>query len=173
MNCIKRYFNCFCFFARSCCCKQDDFPMMTSVLPASDTTKQLQNVQYLDTIKFVPPITFGKVIKTYDGDTITIAAKLPYPESPIYRFSVRLRGIDAAEIKGGTAKEKEIAQESKQILSDMIMGKMVTLVDVDTEKYGRLLAYVYIDDICLNTYMLLHGHTVEYDGGKKNTDEWK
>ena len=85
------------------------------------------------------------------------------------------KGIEkqGEEWKSRALKEKEIAQESKQILSDMIMGKMVTLVDVDTEKYGRLLAYVYIDDICLNTYMLLHGHTVEYNGGKKNTDEWK
>lgn len=147
--------------------------MMTSVLPVLDTTNELQNIQYLDTIKFVPPITSGKVVKVYDGDTITIAAKLPYPESPVYRFSVRLRGIDTAEMKGGNAKEKEMAQESKEILSNIIMGKIVKLVDVDTEKYGRLLAYVYLDDICLNTYMLLHGHAVEYNGGKKNTDEWK
>lgn len=147
--------------------------MMTSVLPVPETTNELQNVQYLDTIKFVPPITSGKVVKVYDGDTITIAAKLPYPESPIYRFSVRLRGIDTAEMKGGNAKEKEMAQESKQILSDIIMGKIVRLVDVDTEKYGRLLAYVFLDDICLNTYMLLHGNAVEYNGGKKNTGEWK
>ena len=28
--------------------------------------------------EFVPPITNGKVIKVYDGDTITIASKMPW-----------------------------------------------------------------------------------------------
>ena len=55
-------------------------------------------------ILFVPPITEGEVIHVYDGDTITIVSKLPYDESPLYRFSVRLAGIDCAEIKGKTEK---------------------------------------------------------------------
>uniref|UniRef100_A0A6C0BXJ5 Uncharacterized protein n=1 Tax=viral metagenome TaxID=1070528 RepID=A0A6C0BXJ5_9ZZZZ len=42
---------------------------------------------------FIPPITEGRVIKCYDGDTITIAAFLPYKASPLYKFSVRLAGI--------------------------------------------------------------------------------
>jgi len=151
---------------------------MTSVFPDQITcynTQYLQNIQYQDTIKFIPQITTGKVVKVYDGDTITIATKIPYyPESPVYRFSVRLRGIDTAELKRGTAHEKEIAEKSRQILSDMILGKIVSLVEVDFEKYGRLLAYVYLDDICLNTYMVLHGHAVKYDGGKKIIPiEWK
>ena len=28
--------------------------------------------------KFIPPIKNGRVIKVYDGDTITIVSKLPY-----------------------------------------------------------------------------------------------
>ena len=51
-----------------------------------------------DTIPFVPPVTEGICIKAYDGDTITIAAKLPYPESPLYRFQVRLNGIDCPDV---------------------------------------------------------------------------
>jgi len=34
----------------------------------------------------VPPIKHGRVIKVYDGDTITVAARMPYPKSPLYRF---------------------------------------------------------------------------------------
>lgn len=60
--------------------------------------KYLETINYVDTIPFVPPITSGKVIKVYDGDTITIASKLPYDHSPIYRFSVRLLGIDSPEM---------------------------------------------------------------------------
>lgn len=44
---------------------------------------QLQNASYLNTTQFVPKIDTGKVIKVYDGDTITIAARLPYYDAPI------------------------------------------------------------------------------------------
>ena len=43
----------------------------------------LQNITYKDTIPFLVPITEGKVIKVYDGDTITVASKLPYEMSTI------------------------------------------------------------------------------------------
>ena len=52
-----------------------------------------------DTVVFVPPITDGIVIKVYDGDTITLAQKLPYENSPLFRFAIRLNGIDSPEIK--------------------------------------------------------------------------
>ena len=38
----------------------------------------LETITYKDTIIFKPAITSGKVIKVYDGDTITIATKMPY-----------------------------------------------------------------------------------------------
>ena len=31
---------------------------------------QMNNVEYKHTVPFVPPVTSGKVIKVYDGDTI-------------------------------------------------------------------------------------------------------
>jgi hypothetical protein len=33
----------------------------------------MENVTYKDTIPFIPPITEGKVVKVYEGDTITVA----------------------------------------------------------------------------------------------------
>jgi hypothetical protein len=44
--------------------------------------------KWKDTIEFVPPVSEGFVIKVYDADTLTIASRLPYPESPLYRFQV-------------------------------------------------------------------------------------
>lgn len=73
---------------------------------SNNTEKQLtyvpETTTWADTIPFVHPVNSGICIKVYDGDTITIAAKLPYKGSPIYRFSVRLNGIDTPEIKGKT-----------------------------------------------------------------------
>lgn len=128
-----------------------------------------EDVEYDDTVNFVPPISEGRVIKVYDGDTITIAAYLPYRGSPLYRFSVRLNGIDAPEMRTSDSNEKQVAQEAKEALSRLIFGKLVTLMDTDTDKYGRVLADVYLEDLNLCDWMLEHRFAVPYDGGTKKT----
>ena len=134
------------------------------------TTTQLETViKWEDTVEFTFPITGGKVIKVYDADTITIATRLPFNDSPLYRLSVRLNGIDAPEIKGKDVsdEEKEAAIIARDVVSKMILHKYVVLKNIQTEKYGRLLADVYIDNINLNEYLITHRYAVKYDGGKK------
>lgn len=126
-------------------------------------------VSYKDTLPWVPPITQGKVVKVYDGDTITLASRF-YEGSPIWRFSVRLRGIDTPEMKGGNVFERIKAKEAQAALERLIFMKMVKLKNVATEKYGRILADVYLDDLHVNRYMLDGGYAVSYNGGKKK--EW-
>ena len=121
-----------------------------------------------EAVPFIPPITSGHVIKVYDGDTITILSKLPYPESPLYKFSVRLNGIDCPEIKGESDDEKQCAQLAKRELENLILNKQVTLKNLNTEKYGRILADVYLDELHLNKHMLDKRLAVTYDGGKKS-----
>ena len=148
-----------------CCC-------MSNIITA-DTLEDFSNITYDNTVPFVPPVTYGKVIKVYDGDTITIAAKLPYPKSPVYRISVRLNGIDTPEIKGQTQKEKDLAKHIRDTLQNKLMNKIVYLKNTSSEKYGRLLADVYLDDICINTWMIEQGFAVSYSGGTKSRpDEW-
>ena len=134
-------------------------------------------INYKDTIPFVPPITGGQVIKVYDGDTITIASKLPYSTSPLYRFSIRFNGIDSPEIKGKTEIEKKLAIQSRDALHKLIMNKYVLLRNCNTEKYGRILADVYITidnkEIHLNKWMIDNNFAVSYDGGTKiRPDNW-
>jgi endonuclease YncB( thermonuclease family) len=134
----------------------------------------LDKINYDNTVPFVPPITAGKVVKVYDGDTFTLASKLPNDkDGPVYRFSVRLDGIDAPEMKGKTAIEKELAKTSRYALAALIMNKIVTLKNVSVEKYGRILADVYVGNILVNEYMLDNNYAVKYDcGTKKRPDEW-
>ena len=134
----------------------------------------LNNVKYKDTKTFVPPIRSGKVIKVYDGDTITIASKMPYFRSPIYRFSVRLNGIDTPEIKSKDPFEKEIAFKARDYLSEKILDQKVTLKNVQTEKYGRLLADVYHQSCNINNDLIEKRYAVTYDGGtKQSPDNWR
>ena len=124
-------------------------------------------INWKNTIQFIPPIEEGIVIKVYDGDTITIASKLPYSESPMFRFAVRLNGIDCPEIKGKTIEEKKCAEIAKQELSNIIMNKVVKLKNLKTEKYGRILADVYYEDLFLNKYMIEKRLAVSYNGKTK------
>jgi endonuclease YncB( thermonuclease family) len=53
------------------------------------------------------------------------------------------------------------------------MNKIVQLKNTSSEKYGRLLADVYLDDVCINTWMIEQGFAVAYSGGTKvRPDEW-
>ena len=164
-----------CCYSTSAIVKTDN-PMNTNdqAVDLLNMTDDLAHVSWQTTIPFVPPVYSGKVIKVYDGDTITIATRLPFPNSPVYRFSVRLLGIDSAEIKGKTFEEKACAVAARDALSAKIFGKMVVLKNVSTEKYGRILADVYLDNLHLNQWMLDQKLAVEYDGGTKHKPaEWQ
>ena len=128
-----------------------------------------KRIEWAETVPFVPPVSSGTVIKVYDGDTITVASRLPYKKSPLYRFRVRLARIDAPEIKGKTKYEKECAVISRDELASWIYQKRVHLKQNRTEKYGRLLAEVYCEGVNVSDWMLARGYAVPYDGGKKAT----
>lgn len=134
----------------------------------------MEKILYKDTKPFIPPITGGKVIKVYDGDTITIASKLPYENSLIYRFSVRIKGIDCPEIRTHNLEEKEIALLARTHVTELCLHKIVVLKNLSTEKYGRILADVYIDNINISDELIKNKLAVPYDGGKKLVpDNWK
>lgn len=133
------------------------------------------DIKWEDTIEFTFPIKGGRVIKVYDADTITIASKLPYDESPMYRLSVRLNGIDTPEIKGKgvSEEEKEAAKIARDYVSNLVLNKVVRLENIESEKYGRILADVFIGDIHLNELLIKERYAVSYDGGtKKKPQSW-
>ena len=133
--------------------------------------QKIRIIKWEETSAFVPPITGGQVIKVYDGDSITIAGYLPMYNSPLFRFSVRLNGIDTPEIKGKDEDEKTAAKEARDALSKLILHKEIILKNVSTEKYGRILADVYLADLCLNDWLIEQRYAVKYDGGKKISPE--
>jgi endonuclease YncB( thermonuclease family) len=142
-----------------CCFKRHVY------IPAVGVTK------WDDTVPFVVPVSGGEVIKVYDGDTITIAAKMPFKGSPLYRLPVRLNGIDTPEIKGKSEDEISVAKEARDALSALILHKNVVLKNVATEKYGRILADVYLDELHINKWLIDQRFAVKYDGGTKKAPE--
>ena len=128
-------------------------------------------ITYKDTIPFIPPISEGIVVKCYDGDSITVASRLPYDASPLYRFSVRVPGIDCPEIRTKCKDEKQCAKMAKAFLKELIMNQKVKLNVHGLDKYGRVLADVELfkDDQSINIAeeMIKNRYAVAYAGGKK------
>jgi endonuclease YncB( thermonuclease family) len=84
-------------------------------------------------------------------------------------LSVRLNGIDAPEIKGKSVEEKEAAKQARDFVSNLVLNKYVRLENVESEKYGRILADVYIGDVHVNEMLVKERYAVKYDGGTKQT----
>ena len=167
MNICTIFKNCFSFVF--CSSNIDNIDKVSNIM--CDGT----DIKWEDTIEFTFPIKGGRVIKVYDGDTITIASKLPFDSSPIYRLSVRLNGIDTPEIKGKgiSDEEKEVAKSAREFVSNLVLNKYVKLENIQNEKYGRILADVYIGDTNLNSLLIKERYAVIYDGGtKKKPSSW-
>lgn len=108
-----------------------------------------------------------KCIKVYDGDTITVAIELG--TFGIYKFACRLLHIDTPEIRGKTQHEKDLAQQAKQYVSDLLLNKMILLRFHGKDKYGRLLCEVESHPTLVDDLIRL-GLARSYDGGARS--EW-
>jgi len=90
-----------------------------------------------------------KVVYIYDGDTV----KLSNGEK------VRYIGIDTPEMNYNNPPAEYFAQEAKEYNAKLVLGKKVKLEFdvVKRDKYGRLLAYVYIDGKHISQDMIERG----------------
>ena len=82
----------------------------------------------------------------------------------LLQLSLKFLGYsDAPELR--TKNNRAII--SKNALAKKILNKKVELVNLGTEKYGRVLCDVYYRGLNLGDWMIKNGYAVEYDGGKK------
>lgn len=109
----------------------------------------------------------AKVIKVYDGDTVTLALK--YNEK-FYKFNCRLIGIDTPELKTKVEHEKMLANNAKNFLCDTILDKIVRIQAGKWDKFGRLLITIFLNNININHLMIDRGFAKPYDGKTKAVD---
>lgn len=133
------------------------------------TDPRLENATYKDCKSFLPQFTAGKIVKCYDGDTVTIATIY---NDELVRFPVRMLGYDTAEMRSKDETEKKCAHEAQEDISNKIMNKMVTVIKNDGfDKYGRLLLELSHEGESVNTYMK-NKWGVSYRGGHKEAVDW-
>jgi hypothetical protein len=63
-------------FIRYFCCYSTTSNLNTPLISELTLEEKLSHATWKTCKPFIPPISLGKVIKVYDGDTITIATKL-------------------------------------------------------------------------------------------------
>ncbi|GJL55807.1 MAG: endonuclease [Nitrospirales bacterium] len=76
----------------------------------------------------------GKVIKVYDGDTITVL------NEQNETIKIRLNGIDAPE------KAQAFGKKSQKLAASLVMGKTVTIIDHGEDRYHRIIGDVVLED---------------------------
>ena len=100
------------------------------------------------------------VRKVYDGDTITTDIDLGFGVM-LKDQKIRLIKINAPEIRGS---ERENGLKSRDALRSLICNKWVKLKTYKDKKgkYGRWLAEVWKDEVCINDWLISEGLAEEY-----------
>lgn len=115
-----------------------------------------------------------KVLAVVDGDTIDVDIDLGFNVS--YTQRVRLAGIDTPESRTKDLKEKALGLEVKEYLKSKLKDAKVVVIKTElpdsSEKYGRILGWLYVDEasVSLNELMIEQGYAWTYDGGTKQKD---
>ena len=109
----------------------------------------------------------ARVLDILDGDTF-LADALVWP-GHVVRINVRIRGIDAPEMKARCAAEHDAAQKARDALVDLLSDGAVALSNISGAKYyGRVLADVETSGgQSVAPIMLGEGLVRPYDGGRR------
>lgn len=107
------------------------------------------------------------VVRVIDGDTFLADARV-WPGQRI-TVGVRIRGVDAPEMRGRCSAEKRAARRARAILEELVRGGRVRMTNISGGKYyGRVLADVTTSDgRAVGAALLAHSAARRYEGGRR------
>jgi endonuclease YncB( thermonuclease family) len=109
------------------------------------------------------------VVRTIDGDTFVARVHQRNGRDLVAR--VRLRGIDAPELKASCQDELDKAEAAARALRNLLGQGGVTISNLGPDKYGRILADVATRGTAsVSAALLAGGHARSYNGGHR--DGW-
>lgn len=115
-----------------------------------------------------------KVENVVDGDTIDVLIDLGF--DILFASRVRLAGIDTPESRTSDKAEKVLGLEAKEYLKKHLKDAKSVVIKTEkmdsSEKYGRILGWVYVDGntVSLNDTMINDGYAWGYLGDTKVKD---
>lgn len=134
------------------------FVLLTTILSffigeKIDKSNLIEDIQHEITLEkqetSSPNTETSFVSRIIDGDTIELDNK----------NKVRFIGIDTPETKDNTSGIECFGEEASLETTKLLLNKSVFLEkDIsETDRYGRLLRYVYVDGIMINEYLVKNG----------------
>jgi micrococcal nuclease len=115
-----------------------------------------------------------QVLRVVDGDTIDVDLDLGFNISFTQR--VRLAGIDTPESRTTDKAEKVLGLEVKKHLAETLKAASLIVIRTEkpdsTEKYGRILGWIFLDGSSesVNTALIAGGYAWDYMGETKVKD---
>jgi endonuclease YncB( thermonuclease family) len=100
----------------------------------------------------------AKVVGVTDGDTIVVLT------SDKQQIKIRLEGIDCPE------SNQDYGNRAKQATVNLCFEKEVIIKKTGEDRYGRILAYVYFGDLCINKQLLSLGMAWHYKQYNKDQE---
>ena len=124
----------------------------------------------------IPDYKLGIITKIYDADTITLSCEIANRDCIM---PVRLLGIDTPEIRSKNTLESKSSKEIRDLIIDLCMDSFAHVSECSTDKYGRLLAKLTVEQNAdkelqfsnkltdISEFLLENKLAYKYDGGKK------
>ena len=115
-----------------------------------------------------------QVLRVVDCDTIDVDIDLGFDIS--FTSRVRLAGIDTPESRTTDKREKALGLEVKQRLKELLSKSSSLVIKTEkpdsTEKYGRILGWLFIDgaEKSINEGLIADGYAWGYMGETKIKD---
>ena len=111
----------------------------------------------------------AELVSVVDGDTLLVNAR-PWPQHTV-AVLVRIRGIDAPELKSRCRLTREAAERARQALAALAPSTL-RLTHISGDKYfGRVVADVAgPDNADFKTQLLASGLVRPYRGGRRQQD---
>lgn len=110
----------------------------------------------------------AEILRVIDGDTLLVEAQ-PWPQQKMEVY-VRIRGIDAPELKSKCERIREAGFDAQRALEALAArSRRIQLTRISGDKYfGRIVADVLLSDgRNAGADLLLAGLVQTYDGGRK------
>jgi micrococcal nuclease len=118
--------------------------------------------------RFKGPVE-ATVVEVIDGDTFLAEAHV-WPGHSV-RVNIRVRGIDAPEMKSRCESERLAALHARTVLAELLSEGAVSITNIGGAKYyGRVLADVAtLDGAAVSEIMLEREIVRPYRGGKRRS----
>jgi micrococcal nuclease len=114
------------------------------------------------------------ITNVVDGDTIDVDIDLGFDIT--FSSRVRMAGIDSPESRTTNKAEKVLGLEAKDYLKKKLKDAKSIIIKTEkmdsSEKYGRILGWLYINDdkVSVNDHMINDGYAWGYLGETKVKD---